>query len=72
MPVAALFVCFLDIKFGTILPSPVDSICIPSKPKSSLIRKDHNSSCVRNSKQKQLGFVFLRTVITNSALRDLC
>jgi hypothetical protein len=24
-PVAALFVCFLDIKFGTILPSPVDN-----------------------------------------------
>ena len=24
-PVAALFVCFLDIKFGTILPSPVES-----------------------------------------------
>lgn len=23
--VAALFVCFLDIKFGTILPSPVES-----------------------------------------------
>jgi hypothetical protein len=25
VPVAALFVCFLDIKLGTILPSPVDS-----------------------------------------------